>query len=96
MTLRVFAGAASIALCLAACGGGESVTFGTGGAGTSSASTTVSVSATGTGGAGGSGSTGVGGEAPHYLYPDIATLHELGISRTCSRRPRRGSGRPNR
>lgn len=81
MSLRAFAGATLSALSLAACGGSESVTFGTGGAGTSSTSTTSSVSVTGTGGGGG---TGTGGEAPHSVYPDIATLHDLGVSRTCS------------
>src|SRR5262245_19907472 len=40
------------------------------------------------GGAGGAGGAGVGGGPPvdpaQVVYPDIAALHDLGVSRTCS------------
>jgi hypothetical protein len=80
---RAFTGAALVAL-LPACGGGETGTTGSGGSpgvGGSGVTVTAVTSATSTGS---SASAGTGGEAPYFTYPDIATLHDLGVSRTCS------------
>jgi hypothetical protein len=77
MNHPAFTGAAAFALLLfAACGGGGTGTTGAGGSGGTGGSG-VTATSTGTG-------TGTGGGAPQSTYPDIATLHELGVSRTCS------------
>jgi hypothetical protein len=84
MDHRTFLGAALAALVLPACGG-DNGTTGFGGSGGSSASVTTADTSTGsTTTTSTSASTGMGGGSPHAVYPDIATLHDLGVSRTCS------------
>ncbi len=83
MDPRVFTGATLVALLLSACGGDATGTTGSGGSAGASGSGGSNVTTTATS-TGSSASAGTGGESPHSTYPDIATLHDLAVSRTCS------------
>jgi len=68
----------ALALGLVACSGGGTNPFGTGG------SEPAGAGGAGGGGIGGSVGTGGAGGVEDVTFPDIATLHDLGVSRTCS------------
>jgi hypothetical protein len=71
---------AALLIPIAACSGGE------GAASTSSSNSSGSagVGGAGAGGAGGGASSTGAGELAESAYPDLATLYDLGVSRTCS------------